>query len=162
MDDRKIVIEIRNLDSIKGNSLSYQVNKSKTEEEKMKKQKEKAKVILANQAFEQTKSLIKQAVNTSLNKYYHMKEDYMLENDVNAINMVIGKATSFVTTVAGGFVAGGPVGAVIAGAGAIISEGISVKNRWDGIYAEINATNYNKTFTKTRMGLVDGGKGTEN
>lgn len=156
---RKIVIEIKHTKEEQQEIIPEPVD---NEGKVQRTEKKSLESILLNQAYNQAKSLVSQSINTSLNKYYNMKEDYMLENNINAVRNVIGKTTSLATTIAGGFAIGNVAGAVIAGAGWAISEGISYKNRWDGIYAEINATNYNKTFTKQRLGLVDSGRGTEN
>lgn len=159
-DTRKIVIEIV--------TSSEEEKENKTpkptdNEGKVKRKETKAlENILLNQAYNQAKSLVSQSVNSSLNRYYNMKEDYMLENNVNAIKQVYNKTKSLATTIVSGTMVGGAVGSAIAGIGWVVSEGINISNRLKDTYAEINATNYNKTFTKTRLGLVDGGKGTEN
>ena len=154
-DTRKIVIEIvADIDD----------DEKPTDKEGIVKRPETKPLehVLLNQAFNQAKNLLSQSINTSLARYYNMKEDYMYENNINIAKQVIGKTSSFFTTVGGGVALGGLAGGLIAGAGWLGSEMINLNNRWNSVYAEINATNYNKAFTKERMGLVDGGKGTEN
>lgn len=118
--------------------------------------------ILLNQAYSQAKNLVNQAVNSTLSRYYNMKEDYMFENNVNQVKTILSKTTSFATTVAGGFMVGNIPGAIIAGVGWIGSEGLSAINKMSDVYARINSSNYDKAFSRTRVGLTDNGKGTEN
>ena len=158
-ETRKVTIEI-----VTTESKPNPIKPKPTEEDGEIKRTEfdNLKSVLINQAYNQAKSLVSQAVNSSLNRYYNMKEDYMLENNINSIRTAINKTSSFATTIVGGAMVGGAVGGVIAGVGWLGSEAISYSNRWKDTYAQINATNYNKTFTKDRLGLTDGGKGTEN
>lgn len=161
-ETRKVTIEIITSEESK-KSKNDTKPKAKDKEGKINRSEfDKLESVLINQAYNQAKSLVKQSVNSTLSRYYNMKEDYMLENNVSAIRNVINKTSSFATTISGGAMVGGIAGGIIAGAGWLISEGINVSNRWKDIYAEINATNYNKAFTKARLGLVDGGRGTEN
>lgn len=158
-ETRKVTIEI-----VTTESKPNPVKPKPTEEDGEIKRTEfdKLNSVLINQAYKQAKKIVGQSVNSTLSRYYNMKENYMLENNVNAIKTIIDKTSSFATTVAGGTMIGGPVGGVIAGVGWLGSEAISYSNRWKDTYAQINATNYNKTFTKDRLGLTDGGRGTEN
>lgn len=158
-ETRKVTIEIITSEESKKGTKP----KAKDKEGKIKRSEfDKLESVLINQAFNQAKSVVTQAVNSSLNRYYNMKEDYMLENQINQARNVINKTKSLATTIAGGVSVGGAVGGAIVGVGWAVSESITLNNRWKDIYAEINATNYNQTFTKSRLGLVDGGKGTEN
>lgn len=127
-----------------------------------RKEFDKLESVLINQAYNQAKSVVNQAVNSTLNIYYNMKEDYMLENNVNTIKTILGKTTSFATTIAGGFAVGNVGGAIISGAGWVISEGISQGTRMRDLYSQINSSNYDKAFTRQRVGLTDNGRGTEN
>lgn len=158
-DTRKIVVEII---STQGEGETTPPKPTDNDGKVKRNEKEQLKSVLLNQAYNQAKKLVVQSVNSTLSRYYNMKEDYMLENNVNAIKTIIGKTSSFATTVAGGAMIGGVAGGVIAGVGWLGSEAINVSNMWKDTYAQINATNYNKTFTKSRLGLIDGGRGTEN
>ena len=166
-DNRKIIIEIRDSNTTQNSSAKnnneYKKNKKnslKLAKEEIK--KEELKNILVNQAYNQAKALIKQSVQSSLNRYYNMKENYMLENDIQQFQNIANKTGNFITTVAAGASIGGPVGATIAAGSWVINETIGTANKWADVYAQINADNYNKTFTKKRIGLVDNGRGTEN
>ena len=161
-ETRKVTIEIITSEESKKNKNDTKP-KAKDKEGKINRSEfDKLASVLINQAYNQAKSLVTQSVNSSLSRYYNMKEDYMLENNVNAIKQVYSKTSSLATTIVGGTMVGGVVGGAIAGVGWAVSEGINISNKWKDVYAEINATSYNKTFTKTRLGLVDGSKGTEN
>lgn len=158
---RKIVIEIKTTDE-ETQEQKLAVKPTDSSGKVKRTEKKSLESILLNQAYNQAKSLVSQSINSSLNRYYNMKEDYMRENAVNTFKTIVGKTSSFATTVAGGFALGNVAGAVISGTGWVVNEAINIDNTWKDTYAEINATNYNKTFTKQRLGLVDSGRGTEN
>lgn len=120
------------------------------------------KHILMKQAYDQVKGVIGNAINSSLNRYYALSENYMLETDITNIKTGISKATSFGTTVVSGAMVGGPWGAAIAAAGWVANEAISYNNNLSSYYTQINTNNYNTQFSRTRASLVDNGRGTEN
>ena len=159
-ETRKVTIEIISSNGGTPNPIKPEPTNENGKIER--KEFDKLESILINQAYNQAKSVVKQAVNSTLNIYYNMKEDYMLENNVNQIKTILGKTTSFATTIAGGFAVGNVGGAIISGAGWVISEGISQGTRMRDLYSQINSSNYDKAFTRQRVGLTDNGRGTEN
>lgn len=152
-DTRKIVIEIMETTTEK--------KKKKAPEEIEKEKKDKLKKVIQHQAINTAKQLIVQSIETGMSQYVKMKENYMLENDVNAVKNVISKGLGVAATLKLG-AAGGPAGLAVASVGLVVSEAIQINARWRDVYSEISTTNYNKTFTRTRYGLTDGGRGTEN
>ena len=159
-ETRKVTIEIITSNGGTPNPIKPEPTNENGEIER--KEFDKLESVLINQASNQAKSVVKQAVNSTLNIYYNMKEDYMLENNVNQIKTILGKTTSFATTITGGFAVGNVGGAVIASAGWLISEGISQGTKIRDLYSQINSSNYDKAFTRQRVGLIDNGRGTEN
>ena len=57
---------------------------------------------------------------------------------------------------------GGPTGAVIGAAGWVGSEILQNQASLSSYYSSINATSMQTEFSRTRAGLVDNGRGTEN
>lgn len=120
------------------------------------------KSVLFNQAFDVAQSLVIQGVQTTFNRYVSLKEDYITEQKVtNTIN-TINKISQIVTITAAGVKIGGVIGGAIAATGALISEGVSLFNKYSGYYSTLNASNMNLAFNRTRAGLVNNGRGTEN
>lgn len=159
-ETRKVTIEIITTENGIPNPIKPE---PKDEEGKIKRGEfDKLESVLINQAYNQAKSVVKQAVNTTLNMYYNMKEDYMFENNVNQIKTIVGKVSSLAISVYGGFKVGNVGGALISGAGWLINEGISQGTRIRDLYSQINSSNYDKAFTRQRVGLTDNGRGTEN
>ena len=156
-DVRKIVIEVLNTEKT-----IVDKRRDKTEQEIEKEKKDKMAKAIQHQAVQTAKRLVKQAAEASISHYVRMKEDYMLENNFNALKLVGSKGLGLYSAITAGTVVGGPVGAAIGAAGWAISETISVGTRWLDTYATINEVSYNKTFNRVRAGLIDNGKGTEN
>ena len=157
-DTRRIVIEILNAET--GGDITKK--KKKTDEEIEQEKKERMAKAIQHQAVRTAKKLAKQAADASASHYIRMKEDYMFENNFNAIKTAASKGFGLYSAVAMGTAVGGPVGAAIGAAGWAVSETISIGSKWLDTYATMNELSYNKTFSRTRAGLTDNGKGTEN
>ena len=165
-DTRKIVIEIQS-----GSSSSD--GKSNEERESSLTSKllhpiksiEKATVgkhVLLNQAYQNTKSLVIQTASTSINRYFSLSEDYIMQNTVSNTMTTLNKVKGLGQSVLLGAQMGGPVGALF-GLGAWgVSEFINNQANLSSYYEGINAANYQTQYTRTRAGLVDNGRGTEN
>lgn len=165
-DTRKIVIEIQ------GGSSSSD-GKSKEERESSLTSKllhpiksiEKATVgknVLLNQAYQNTKSLVIQTASTSINRYFSLSEDYIMQNTVSNTMTTLNKVKGLGQSVLLGAQIGGPVGTFF-GLGAWgVSEFITNQANLSSYYEGINAANYQTQYTRTRAGLVDNGRGTEN
>ena len=57
---------------------------------------------------------------------------------------------------------GGPVGAAVGAVSWGVNEFIQNKANLSGYYQDLNASNFNMQFNRTRAGLIDEGRGTEN
>ena len=168
-ETRKITIEI-----LTGNQTTTSEPKKTTEKEKDEflnkllhpvKTLEKAtlgKNVFINQVYSQSKQLISQTLSSSINRYFDLSEDYILENSYRNTMTTIGKAKSVATTVISGAIVGGPVGGVVAALGWSGSEFLQNQASLSSYYQSINATNMQTNFSRTRAGLVDNGRGTEN
>lgn len=127
------------------------------------------KNVLAFEAYSQAKRLLSQAVTSSVNRYFSMKEDYKTEVIYSNVTTAVNKVASFGASIAGGAIMGGKLGPYGAIAGATISavswgvsETISGYNSVANYRASMNESNMQASFMGARYGLVDGGHGTEN
>ena len=117
---------------------------------------------LASYAKDKSKGLLNQVISAVPNRYFSLSENYMAETDYNNAMIIADKVRSFMTAVKTGASIGGGYGAVAAAAAWGTSEFISYQNRMSGYYQSLNATNYQTQFDKSRLGLTNEGKGTEN
>lgn len=120
------------------------------------------KTLFWNYAGRRAYSLLKQAVVSTANRYWSLTEDYLAQNTFNNTMNAVGETIGFGTTLAAGFKIGGVAGGAIAAVGYAGAKAISTVGEYSNIRQSINATNYNMQFQRTRMGLVDNGRGTEN
>ena len=175
-ETRKITIEIVNINreeasakktenNVENNGSSSFLNKMlhpiKTVDKALSKKIE-AKSVFLNQAYQQAKNLAVQTVSTTVNRYFSLSEDYMLENSYRNTVATLNKGKSLATTIIGGAITGGPVGAIVAGIGWVASEDLQNRAALSTYYQQINESNYNTNFSRIRAGLVDNGRGTEN
>jgi hypothetical protein len=112
---------------------------------------------------------IKNGVAYSLNRSFSLTEDYMSEMVVNNVINTIGQITSLWGSVSAGALAGiggGPIGAVVGATvgalGWLANAGMQSYQRYDQQQISLNEVNVQTTFQRVRLGLVDGGRGTEN
>lgn len=121
-------------------------------------------------ALNEVKNSIVKTASQGWNRHIDMKEDYLASNNMNEIKAKLGAVKSYasaaVTGAKMGFSVGGPIGAVVGAAvGTVGNLGNRVIN-----YAlaqtryneQNNAMNAQTNFSRVRMGLMDGGRGTEN
>lgn len=175
-DERKIVIELKPQD----------VNKSVGDGEKKNKQDsydlsalahpikylEKntiGKNVIAYQAYSLVKQQIKTMAMYEINKYFSLTENYTAQQNMNNALTAISKVASFGTTVVGGAMTGsalGPygaaAGAIVAAVGWTVNESIQVYQRFDQQRRDLATMNTQSQFQLTRMGLVDGGRNSQN
>lgn len=175
-DNRKIVIEIVDkTDNTEISQLSSKldIDPQKIKREKAAKQKNEFQhltSVLLNQAWQQARSLAVNALNSTANRYFNLKEDYMNENLYNNIKQTYQISSSIINSTIGGAITGATVGggvggAIGAGIGLVsssISEGINAYNKISTVYSKLQTSNYNAVFNQTRAGLTNGSKGTEN
>lgn len=137
-----------------------------------KKSKEEidASKYFIHKAYDQALKLVLQTANTSISRYFSLSEDYISESTYKNIISSMNKGKNLaLTAVSGavigskvGGVIGGGVGATIAVVGWVGSELIQNQASLSSYYQSINATNMQTQFSRTRAGLVDNGRGTEN
>lgn len=128
------------------------------------------KSVILNQGYQTAKRLILQSVDVSLNRAFSLNEDYMGETTYQNAKNMIGKATSYATTIAsatafgmstGGFIGAG-AGFIVSSVGVGVSEFINVQSKKSQYYSSLNASNIEMNYARQRAGLVDGSMGTEN
>ena len=120
------------------------------------------KNLVVQNAWKNIKSLIGSSVTYSLTKRLYLSEDYMAQNDMNNVFTGISKLSSLGNAIGAGITMGGAVGGAV---GALIwgvSEGVSAYHRYDQAFIQLNENNYESSFQKTRLGLNDNGRGTQN
>lgn len=120
------------------------------------------KSVFVNKAYEQVKQLVVASVTEGFNHYTKLTEDYIADNNFNNAKKALSKVSSLASATIGGYITGGPVGMAI---GVISWTGntiLSETSRINNYYYNLNATNQNVSFSRTRAGLIDNGRGTEN
>lgn len=172
-DERRIVIELKPVDG-KGNDSSkdksYSLRDFLEDIQHPVKSLEKAtlgKNVLIYRTYQQGKELIKNAATFQLQKYFNLTENYKAEQTLeNALN-VISNVSSIGTSIIGGALAGLSVGHPVLGGviGAGFAIGNQMLNTWktyDQQNRQITTSNLQSAFQKTKLGLVDDGRGTLN
>lgn len=125
-------------------------------------EKQHLKAVLFKETLLLSKQTISNAINKSLTRYATLTEDYMTEQDLGNTMKVINFSANSVFAVSAAGSMGGVAGAGIALAAIGVNTVINLQSRLSSYYQSLNASNFNQQFTATRLGLVDGGKGTEN
>lgn len=179
-DTRNIVIELKasGSGSETGNSLSNENTKEENQITNLTqllhpvKTFEKqiiGKNIIVGQAYQYAKNAIKSSATYEINKYFSLTENYSAQQDMDNALTSIGKVVSFTTTVGSGALTGaaaGPagaiVGAIVATVGWVGNEAIQTYQRFDQQTRSLAGMNVESSFQLTRMGLVDGGRGSYN
>ena len=128
-----------------------------------------SKSVMAVYIANQIKNSIVQTATITWNRYTDMKEDYLAQNNMNQVKAYTSMAKSYATSAIAGAKMGaafGPVGAVAGAAiGAIgngVNRAINYKITMANYNEQNNAANAQTNFSRVRMGLIDGGRGTEN
>lgn len=111
-----------------------------------------------------------------LNRYFTLKEDYMGQNTLTALQAYSGTAKSMLSSIGSDAIAGamvgsyfGPAGTVVGGVlGAAFGGAVSgvkarteTEQKIEQVNMQMNATNMQTQFSATRAGLVNGSRGTE-
>lgn len=152
-DTKKITIEII--------GKSSEEDGEKKQKSGKKNKKSEGKIWLSMVA-QRAKEIVISTIETDASRYFYMKEDYLGETVYRNIKNNVGKAIGAVSTVAAGAKLGGAPGAAIAAVGVVVNEGISIFNKYATLENQMNTLNYGMEFSRTRAGLVDNGRGTEN
>ena len=160
---KKITIEIVGMSRPGGEGASLQKeDDSKKDGSKQGQKKENEKsAVMKTYVFNNTKNLINQAVNTTLNRYYALSENYKFQNTVTNLKTTLSTGRNLVSSIVAG-AEFGPVGAIAGAVIGVASEGINLFNKYSNYYQQLNATNMQTEWTGKRMGLYDEGRGTEN
>ncbi|WP_281512132.1 hypothetical protein [Mammaliicoccus vitulinus] len=181
-DSRKIIIEI-----VGNGSTSSSYNKSSVLSDKDNGQESRydisdflhpiktfeskvlSKFLLANYTINNSVNLIKRAATQTIDRYFSLSEDYLNESVYNNAMTALSNVGSVVSSVASGIqigsVGGAPgmiIGAAIGLTSSLVSLDLQYKSRLSSYYTQLNATNIQTKFTAARMGLLDGGRNTEN
>lgn len=114
--------------------------------------------------------IFKTSIETSVNRNFSLTENYIGQQDYQNTKNIINKGKSFIGSLATGFVAGaatGGVGGSVIGSviGAVTwgaNQQIQHKTDLSSYYQQLNAANFNTQFNRTRAGLVNEGRGTDN
>ena len=166
-NEKRIIVEIRSVTETKEQHQEGSVEKvKKNNKEENKKNDAAALMAMTGRKLADT---IVNSAEVSLNRYFSMSENYMAETDYRNTMNVINKSKSFAGSVLLGAKAGaalGPhgaaVGAIVMAASWVGNEAINYQQRMSNYYQNLNATNYQTEFDRTRLGLSNEGKGTEN
>lgn len=120
-------------------------------------------------ALNEVKNNIVNSASIVWNRYVNMKEDYLAQNNMNEIKARLGAFKSYASSAITGARIGstfGPVGAVVGAAvgtaGNAVNRVINYSAAISGYNEQNNAMNAQTNFSRVRMGLMDGGRGTEN
>lgn len=160
-DTRKITIQLMT-------GKTEEEKKAEAEEREKKKQENLAKkAAKAKQAFisysvKKATDLATQALQTGMDRYFSLTEDYIAQNDIRVAMNMINQTVSFATSIGAGIALGGPAGGIIAGVAWAGNKAINTISGYSELRQGINQNNYNMQFQRVRMGLVDNGRGTEN
>lgn len=98
----------------------------------------------------------------SVNRYFSLTENYIAETTASNLSTTASKLKSLGGSVAIGFATGNIGGAIVGAISWGVKEYTNYQQRMSGYYQQINATNYQTEFDRSRMGLTNEGKGTEN
>lgn len=166
METRKIVIEIVSKGATtpsKSQKIIDKVQKTDTTETiETVKEGTLVSSVVVNQAFNQVKGLVKNAALYYMNKHFTLKENYLMQRNVDNALTSINKVVSFGTSVAGGFLLGNVAGAAVAAVGWVANEAFTAFKRQDQTMMGLNTTNIQTAFQRTRAGLSNGSRGTQN
>lgn len=166
-DDRKIVIEILNASADGSEENSAETKKDADDLVKIlqdplsknkKARKDKGEIVGAyvkKQAAKLTMSALKNTFDT----YNNLRDDYLMENSMNAFHSLANVGETMFNSILGGAMIGMPGLGAVVGA---VSIGVNERNRRMNYYQNLNATNVQDDFYRRKAGLIDGGRGTQN
>lgn len=125
------------------------------------------KHLIAQYIFDNAVSNTKRIAMFSYNKYLNLSENYLLENDAEAVKKGLdffgGLGASMIAGAKLGSAGGGPgmvVGAVVGGLTYGFGSGISYEQKKYGYYNSIASSTYQNQYSQIRAGLIDGGRNT--
>lgn len=121
-----------------------------------------AKNIIVNKAIDDASSLIINGVRYAMSRRYTLSEDYIAQQEMSNTNILIDKIGSLGQAIIAGASIGGPIGAIVAGITWTATQSMEIAQRFDQAYLQVNEQNYESSFQRTRLGLNDNGRGTQN
>lgn len=129
---------------------------------------ELAAIDITTMGWNTANQIIKGEINYNLNRKYSLTEDYLAQqaktNTMRIMDQTINVVNSTVSGARSGGMIGHGVGAVIGaafGAASSIYSAVSERrSAGNQAYAQLNATNAQTSYSATRFGLTDGGRGT--
>lgn len=132
-------------------------------------QKSILKTVFTMSQLKQYAKTALSVVDYSITRNFSLKEDYISQQTYSNVKSVVNHVTSIGKSILAGAAIGskaGPIGAAIGAAAAveyaIVTTAIGEFQRYDQAYIQLNESNYESTFQKTRLGLIDNGRGTLN
>lgn len=179
-DERKIVIELKANDILSSNASLNNADEESSENltgllKTMQhpvsslEQATLGKNVLVYRLYESAKQTIKSTALYSAQKYFNLTENYKAQMDLNNTLSVIEHISNIGTSILGGAIAGakfGPGGAFAGAVAGTITAGVNVAinaaKAWDQQNLSLTQMNMQSAFQRTRLGLVDDGRGTLN
>ena len=120
------------------------------------------KNIIVQHAINDIGQMISNGVTYSLTRRLTLSEDYISQQDTNNAIYGISKLASAVTSVVAGAKIGGVAGAIVGGVVWVGTEIFNEVKRFDQSYIQLNEASEESIFQRTRLGLIDNGRGTQN
>lgn len=159
-DSKKITIEI--IGGGSGENTDETVVDNELDPKEKKKRKKTGTETWMAMVAQKALKIATQTIESSANRYFYMKEDYIGEATYRNVKSNLSRAAGNVAVIAAGAKVGSVPGAVIAAVGVAANEGISIFNSYASLENQMNTLNYGMEFSRTRAGLTDNGRGTEN
>lgn len=163
-DDRRIVIELKAI----GEDEEDEEKKTSDEEKEAKKRSNKIKSV-TKQLIGQSFQMLETQVLYQLDKYVSLTDDYktgvMIDNIKTTISKVKGLGGSVLSgvkvasTIGGGLGAG--LGLAVVGA-YVTSEGLNIARQHETQSLNLRLADKEAKYARTRLGLIDNGRGTQN
>lgn len=167
-DTRKLVVEfIDKVEKRESESATVINNSGTVEIDKMIKNPSTnaqtlGQSVFLSIAFTQAKQVTTTIASYALNRHFDLTEDYIGETNTKFALQIIKKSVSLGSSIVAGGIAGGPIGAAAAAVGFVGVETIQAFQRLDQINIKMREMAYSTSYNQERLGLIDGGKGTEN
>lgn len=125
-------------------------------------------IDLLTMGWSTANQIIKGEINYNLNRKYSLTEDYLAQqaktNTMRIMDQTINVVNSTVSgAISGGMignVAGAVIGGILGATSSIYSAVSERRSAGNQAYAQLNATNAQTSYSATRFGLTDGGRGT--
>lgn len=108
--------------------------------------------VVVNQAWNIVKQSTSKIVNYEINKWFTLKDDYIGQRNLNNALATINKASSSITAIAGGFVAGGVIGGAVATVGVVVASAISIAQHIDKQNIELDQLDAQLQYQRQRAG----------